>query len=140
MYMDGASNERCSGDEVVLVTPEEHSICYALKLDFPVTNNETEYEALIAGLKIAKEMGLKTLHNFCSSQLVVCQVRKEFQAKRARLAPYLNRILELSMTSNITRSLIFSKWKTKRPIHWLSWSVSETRNSWAWSRWKYYQL
>lgn len=72
-----------------------YPISYALKLDFSTTYNEDEYEALIAGLKIAKELGIKTLHIFCDSQLVVCQVRKEHQAKEVTLAPYLNRVLEL---------------------------------------------
>lgn len=74
MYVDGASNEWCSDTRVVLVTPEEHPIYYPLKLDFLATNNEAEYEALIEGLRITKELGIKTSHIFYDFQLVVCQV------------------------------------------------------------------
>ena len=46
-----------------------------LRLQFPATNNEAEYEALIAGLCLAKEMGLQQLKVYSDSQLVVNQVR-----------------------------------------------------------------
>ena len=75
LYKDGASNDRCSGAGIVLMTPESRSICYALKLNFSTTNNEAEYEALIAGLNLAREVDLKSIEIFCDSQLIVCQVR-----------------------------------------------------------------
>ena len=71
LYAEGASNDRCFGAGVVLVTPENRSICYALKLNFSATNNEAEYEALIAGLKLVGELGVKSVEIFCDSQLVV---------------------------------------------------------------------
>jgi len=71
----------------VIVTPEGRSISYALKLNFSATNNEAEYEALVAGLKLAKELGIQTLQILCDSQLVVFQVKGDYQAKGARLAP-----------------------------------------------------
>lgn len=46
-YTDRASNERSSRIGVILVTLEEWTICYALKLEFLATNNEVEYKALI---------------------------------------------------------------------------------------------
>lgn len=95
MYTDGASNERCFDAGVVLVIPNDHLICYAPRLNFPGKNNEAEFESLIVGLKIAKELKVKTLHIFCDSQPVVYQARKEFHAKGARLASYLNRVIEL---------------------------------------------
>ena len=101
LYTDGASNDRCSGAGVVLITPENRSICYALKLDFPATNNEAEYEALIAGLKLIKELGIKSIEIFCDSQLVVYQVRGDYQAKGRKLAPYLVQVQEL--LSNLER-------------------------------------
>ena len=72
LYVDGARNEHCSGAEIVLETPEGRSLCYALRLEFPSTNNEAEYEALIAGLRIAKELNIKALQIYSDSQLIVC--------------------------------------------------------------------
>ena len=46
-------------------------VCYALRLQFPASNNEAEYEALIAGLRLAKEIGIKQVKVYSNSQLVV---------------------------------------------------------------------
>jgi len=86
LYVNGARNDYCSGAGVVLETPEGRSLCYALRLEFPSTNNEAEYEALIAGLRIAKELSIKVLQIFSDSQLIVCQVKKEFQTKEGKSA------------------------------------------------------
>ena len=67
LYVDGARNDYCSGAGVVLETPEGRSLCYALRLEFPSTNNEAEYESLIAGLRIAKELKIKALQIFIDS-------------------------------------------------------------------------
>lgn len=67
LFVNGAMNEYCLGAGIVLETPEGRSVCYALRLEFPSTNNEAEYSALIAGLKIAKEFNLKTLQIFSDS-------------------------------------------------------------------------
>lgn len=68
-----------------MVTPEERTIRYALKLKFLEMNNEVKYKTLIAGLKIAKELRVIALHVFSDSRLLVCQVNKKFQAKKGDL-------------------------------------------------------
>ena len=53
LYFDGASKTNSSGAGLVLQSPDGFLIEYAIyvmKLDFPTTNNEAEYEALIAAL------------------------------------------------------------------------------------------
>ena len=80
LYVDGSSNAKCSGAGVVLITPEKRAISYALRLNFPATNNDAEHEALIAGLKIAIEFNLKTIQIFSDSQLIVRQVLGEYRA------------------------------------------------------------
>ena len=64
-------------------------------MEFPSTNNEAEYEALIVGLRIAKELNIRALQIFSDSQLIVCQVKKEFQAKGGNLPAYLSKAWEL---------------------------------------------
>ena len=44
------------------------------------TNNSTEYEGLLAGLRIAIELGIKKLIICGDSQLVVRQVNKDYQS------------------------------------------------------------
>ncbi|XP_074352052.1 uncharacterized protein LOC141691211 [Apium graveolens] len=62
---------------------------YALKLDFPTTNNEAEYEALIAGLGMARAVRAKNLKVCRDSRLVVAQVNGEFEVNNDTMAKYL---------------------------------------------------
>ncbi|XP_021986282.1 uncharacterized protein LOC110882608 [Helianthus annuus] len=61
LYTDGASNEDGAGAGLRLVSPEKHEFTYAIKLDFKNTNNEAEYEAFLAGLRLAIKMGAQNL-------------------------------------------------------------------------------
>ena len=54
IYTDGSSNRLIGGAGIVLLSPEGDVIESMVRLDFPATNNESEYEALIAGLDLAK--------------------------------------------------------------------------------------
>ena len=49
-----------------------------LRFGFKASNNEAEYEALIAGLKLAKEIKVESLEIFNDSQLIVCQITDEY--------------------------------------------------------------
>ena len=51
--------------------PNEGKISYALKFGFTASNNKAEYEALIAGLKLAKDIGAEKIEIFSDSILVV---------------------------------------------------------------------
>ena len=44
---------------------------YALKFGFEASNNEAEYEALIAGLKLARDIGARRIRALSDSMLVV---------------------------------------------------------------------
>jgi ribonuclease HI len=90
LYVDGSSNKQCSGAGIILISPDESIYEYALKFNFKATNNVAEYEALIAGLQLAKELGAHTLHVYSDSQLVVGQVTDEFQTKGPKLSPYVS--------------------------------------------------
>ena len=57
IYTDGSSNKQARGAGIVLISPEGGAIECMVHLDFPATNNESEYEALIAGLDLAKAVG-----------------------------------------------------------------------------------
>ncbi|GJX76612.1 reverse transcriptase domain-containing protein [Tanacetum coccineum] len=56
LYTDGASNSDGSGAGVMLIDLEGKEYTYALRFEFETTNNEAEYEALLAGLRTAQEM------------------------------------------------------------------------------------
>ena len=61
----------------------------SLRLDFPATNNEAEYEALLEGMAMVLRMGGKSIKLFSDSRLVVGQVKGEFEAKDERMRGYL---------------------------------------------------
>lgn len=69
--MDGASNDHDSGAGVILITPEGRRISYALRLAFKATKNKAECEAMIIGLKLARQIGINEISIHSDSQLVV---------------------------------------------------------------------
>ncbi|GJU05017.1 reverse transcriptase domain-containing protein [Tanacetum coccineum] len=61
LFTDRSSCAAGSGAGLILTNPEGTEFTYALRFSFEATNNEAEYEALIAGLRIAEQMGVKNL-------------------------------------------------------------------------------
>ena len=59
--MDGSSNRRVGGVGVVTKTPKGDKIECMIRLDFPTTNNEVVYEALVAGLDLARAAGAENV-------------------------------------------------------------------------------
>ena len=56
LYVDGSSNEGGSRASLILVSPEGHRMHCAVRFRFKASNNEAEYEALIIGLNLTKEI------------------------------------------------------------------------------------
>ncbi|KAM2856592.1 hypothetical protein PS2_000929 [Malus domestica] len=65
------------------------AIEYALRFKFKASNNEAEYETLLAGLRLAKHLKVKRIDIFSDFQLVVNQVNNNFDAKDSSMATYL---------------------------------------------------
>ena len=80
---------------MILITPEGHRFHCAIRFDFTASNNEAEYEALLAGLRMAKDMSIKVLDIYSDSQLVVNQVLGEYQARGLKMVAYLNKTRDL---------------------------------------------
>ena len=78
LYVDGLSNENGSGAGLMLISPENHRISSALQFTFKASNNEVEYEALLAGLRLAKDFQVDSLLIFSDSKLVMSQISGEF--------------------------------------------------------------
>ena len=80
-----------SGAGIILESPTGEKINNALRLEFPASNNEAEYETLLVGLQLAKEMKVEQLRIYSDSQLVVNQVNGDYQAKGENMAGYLKK-------------------------------------------------
>ena len=63
-----------------------------IRLDFPTTNNEAEYEALIAGLDLAKAAGATNMVMYCDSQVVTSQVNGDYECKNEQMKKYLEQV------------------------------------------------
>ena len=67
---------------------------HSLTLSFPTSNNQAEYEALLTGLRRAKDLGAREIQIFTDSQHVASQVQGGYQAKNNSLIEYLNLVRE----------------------------------------------
>ena len=63
-----------------------------VRLDFPTTNNEAEYEAFVAGLDLAKAAGAESVIIYCDSQVVTNQVNGDYECKNERMCRYLDQV------------------------------------------------
>ncbi|XP_057461118.1 uncharacterized protein LOC130751535 [Actinidia eriantha] len=78
-----------AGAGIVLKSLEGAIFEQCLRLNFPVTNNEVEYEAFITGLWSASKLKIPELHIFSDSKLIVNQVTRKFVVRGAKMARYL---------------------------------------------------
>jgi probable phosphoglycerate mutase len=74
LFFDGSKNANGVGAGVVYISPKSDKLCYALRINFtPYTNNIVEYEALLHGMRAAKEMSVARLRCYVDSDLVAAQ-------------------------------------------------------------------
>ncbi|KAK3022624.1 hypothetical protein RJ639_045775 [Escallonia herrerae] len=90
LYVDGSLAVGNSGAMIILISPEGFTIEYALRFRFEASNNEAEYEALLAGIRLAHALKVDSLSVHRDSQLVVNHVFGDYEARDERMAQYLN--------------------------------------------------
>ncbi|XP_024016116.1 uncharacterized protein LOC112089278 [Eutrema salsugineum] len=95
LHVDGSSSKHCSGIGIRLTSPTGEILEQSFRLNFHASNNEAEYEALIAGIRLAQGIGVRKIRTFCDSQLVACQFNGEYEAKDGRMRAYLKVFREL---------------------------------------------
>ena len=96
--MDGSSTQQGGEAGIVITSPKNDVLKYGVQLKFSITNNEAEYEALLAGLRIARALGAEKIVLKSDSQLVIGQVRGDFKAKETRMQKYLKLVNQLVST------------------------------------------
>ncbi|XP_013639548.1 PREDICTED: uncharacterized protein LOC106344785 [Brassica oleracea var. oleracea] len=89
LHVDGSSNVRGAGVGIMLTSPTGNTASRAVRCNFKLTNNESEFEALIAGLTLAHQMGAENIQVFGDSQLIINLVQGEYQAKDDSMIQYL---------------------------------------------------
>jgi ribonuclease HI len=92
MYFDGACSKEGYGAGVFFISPSKEVIPMSYKLEFDTTNNISEYEALLLGLKAYRDMGIDKLSIFGDSELIIHQIKNIYQTKQKRLKQYKNEV------------------------------------------------
>ncbi|XP_061993451.1 uncharacterized protein LOC133711332 [Rosa rugosa] len=95
LYFDGSRTDTMARAGITLENPAGDHFSYSFQLDFQCTNNQAEYEALIIGLEVLLEMGVRDVQILGDSLLVINQLREKFRCVSFALVPYLNKTLEL---------------------------------------------
>ena len=76
----------------MLLSPEGDTVECMVRLDFPATNNESEYEALVARLDLAKAAGAARVVIYCDSQVITNQINGDYEYKGERMKTYLDQV------------------------------------------------
>ena len=92
MYLDGSLMKKGAGTGLVFVSPLGVHMRYMVRLHFSSSNNVAEYEALINGLRVAIELGIRCHDIRGDSQLVINQVRKESSCHNTKMATYCQEV------------------------------------------------
>ena len=94
LHVDGSSNNLSYKAGVVLEGPGEIIIEQALKFEFKTSNNQAEYEAIIASL-LATELEVTRLICKSDSRLVVGQLKEEYEVRETLLQQYFHFVRNL---------------------------------------------
>ncbi|GJS36577.1 reverse transcriptase domain-containing protein [Tanacetum coccineum] len=89
LFTDGVSSPKGAGAGLVLIGPSGIEYTYALRLTFLSTNNEAEYEALLAGLRITRQMNISNIEVKVDIKLVASQINRDYEANKDSMIKYL---------------------------------------------------
>ncbi|GJT93851.1 reverse transcriptase domain-containing protein [Tanacetum coccineum] len=106
VFMNGSSCIDGSGAGLILTRLEGIEFTYALRFQFTASNNEAEYEALIAGLRIAAQMGVRNVRVSVDSKLVGNQVLGAYVAKEQSMIKYLEKVKSLVLVEILKEKFI----------------------------------
>jgi ribonuclease HI len=88
MYFYGSLMKTSAEAGLVFVPPLGMHLKYLIQIHFPISNNVAEYEALINGLHITIQLGIRQLDMRSDSQLVIEQVMKESSYHDPKMVTY----------------------------------------------------
>nr|AAT77312.1 putative polyprotein [Oryza sativa Japonica Group]AAT77333.1 putative polyprotein [Oryza sativa Japonica Group] len=100
MAFDGALNSQGAGAGFILTSPSGDQFKHAIHLNFRATNNTTEYEGLLAGIRAAAALGAKRLIVKGDSKLIANQVHKDYKCSNPELSKYLSEVRKLERRFN----------------------------------------
>jgi len=81
---------------LVFISPQDHVLPRAFALKEPCSNNVAEYNALLIGLQLAHEMGVRYLKDYGDSKLIVNQIKGEYEVRHEDLVPYYHAVIKMA--------------------------------------------
>jgi len=117
LYVYASTIDEGSGAGLIVVSPKGRPYEHALKFMFKTPNNEAEYEALLADMEIYSKLGEECLKAFSDSQLVVSQMKGEYEAHDPSMVAYLAKVKK--------KYTMFKKFK----IEHVPWSKNRQANA-----------
>jgi ribonuclease HI len=95
MYFDGSLMTTGAGAGLLFISPLGKHVRYVIRLHFSASNNVAEYEALVNGLRITVELGVRRLDAHGDSQLVIDQVMKNSHCRDRKMEAYCDEVRRL---------------------------------------------
>ena len=95
MYFDGSLMKTGAEAGLLLISPLGIHVRYVIRIHFAASNNVAEYEALVNGLKITIELGVRRLDVRGDSQLVIDQVMKASNCHDPKMEVYCKEVRRL---------------------------------------------
>lgn len=96
IYVDGSSNSKGLKAGIVIATQEGIIFEHALCLEFPATNNEVEYKAIIIRLEVAKELEVQDLKVYSNTQVIVGHMKGNCMVREENMVKYLQKVRKLT--------------------------------------------
>jgi len=105
LYVDGSSNQKGAGVGIALESPNQILIDNSLHFTLKTSNNQVEYEAILARLLLAREVGVLQLTCKTDSKLTVGHLNDEYQIKDLMLFQYYHLVYDI-ISSNFNEITI----------------------------------
>jgi ribonuclease HI len=109
MFFDGSSCGAGARISIILISPQGTSYEFSIPIEKTSTNNEAEYQAMLKGIKLLREVNAEVIEIFGDSQLVINQLAREYECKDYILRVYHEECLQL-----LRGGEFIGRWSTRK--------------------------
>jgi len=95
LFFDGSTCNRGAGIDIVLISPQGRKYEFSLPIVAMSKNNQAEYQALIKGLELLKEVHADAVEIFGDSMLVINQLAGSYECRSEVLITYYEKSIQL---------------------------------------------
>src|SRR3954463_10648154 len=127
MHFDGSKMKNGLGAGIVVTSPKGDQLQYVLQIHFAASNNVAEYESLVHGIKLAKEIGIWNIVCFGDSDLMVQKCTGNWDAKDENMASYRFLVQQLSGFFEGCEFHHVPELRMKQQMHCQNWDPPEKR-------------